>query len=125
MKTSILSDLHLEHHHFEAPETDADVVVLAGDISVGVDGLRWAAAQPAFAGKPIIFVPGNHEYYSARLERTAVEMRKYAKQVGIHLLVTILPISVEEMKQFALSGQPYGLTLNCMDQGQLLLVNCM
>ena len=61
MKLHILSDLHLELTPFEPPATAADVVVLAGDIDVGWRGLDWAAT--AFAGKPVLYVAGNHEYY--------------------------------------------------------------
>jgi predicted phosphohydrolase len=61
MKLHILNDLHIEFEGFEPPATDADVVVLAGDIGVGMDGLRWAEAR--FPDKPVIYVPGNHEFY--------------------------------------------------------------
>ena len=61
MKLHILNDLHIEFEDFEPPATDADVVVLAGDIGVGVDGLRWAEIK--FPDRPVIYVPGNHEFY--------------------------------------------------------------
>jgi len=61
MKLHILNDLHIEFEDFVPPATDADVVVLAGDIGVGVEGLRWAEAR--FPDKPVIYVPGNHEFY--------------------------------------------------------------
>jgi len=41
MKIQVLSDLHIEFGDFTVPEADADVVVFAGDIGVGLDGLRW------------------------------------------------------------------------------------
>lgn len=40
MKLHVLSDLHTEFADFDLPETDADVVVLAGDIGVGTGGSR-------------------------------------------------------------------------------------
>jgi predicted phosphodiesterase len=86
MELHVLSDIHLEFAHFNAPQSDADVIVLAGDIGVGVNGLFWAASQEAFMGKPIVYVSGNHEYYGTRLERTAVELRATAKELGIHYL---------------------------------------
>ena len=61
MKVHILSDLHLEFEDFAPPATDADVVVLAGDIGGGTDGIEWAAGQ--FPDRPVVYVPGNHEYY--------------------------------------------------------------
>lgn len=39
----------------------ADLVVLAGDIADGVNGLRWGAA--AFPNRPVVYVAGNHEFY--------------------------------------------------------------
>ncbi|MEN8802027.1 MAG: metallophosphoesterase [Thiogranum sp.] len=61
MKLYILNDLHIEFEGFEPPDTDADVVVLAGDIGVGGGGLRWA--EDRFPDSPVIYVPGNHEFY--------------------------------------------------------------
>lgn len=61
MKLHILNDLHIEFDTFEPPPTDADVVVLAGDIGVGLEGLYWA--QSYFTDTPVIYVPGNHEFY--------------------------------------------------------------
>lgn len=61
MKIHILNDLHIEFADFTLPETDADVVVLAGDIGVGLGGLEWLQAQ--HIQKPVIYIPGNHEYY--------------------------------------------------------------
>jgi Icc-related predicted phosphoesterase len=61
MKLHILSDLHTEFVDFDPPETDADAVILAGDIGVGLEGLGWAARH--FPDRPIIYVPGNHEFY--------------------------------------------------------------
>jgi len=61
MKLHILNDLHIEFEDFAPPATDADVEVLAGDIGVGVEGLRWAEYR--FPERPVIYVPGNHEFY--------------------------------------------------------------
>src|SRR5216683_1446202 len=44
MKLQILSDLHLEMvkpYSWRIPETVAEVVVLAGDIGVGLSGVNW------------------------------------------------------------------------------------
>jgi Icc-related predicted phosphoesterase len=61
MKLHILNDLHIEFEDFAPSATNADVVVLAGDIGVGMDGLRWAETR--FPDRPVIYVPGNHEFY--------------------------------------------------------------
>lgn len=48
MKLYILSDLHLEFGDFEVPQVDADAVVIAGDLHVGIRGVGdpWS---PAYA----------------------------------------------------------------------------
>lgn len=61
MRLHILSDLHTEFDEFDPPETDADIVVLAGDIGVGRGGIEWAVRQ--FGERPVVYVPGNHEYF--------------------------------------------------------------
>ncbi len=62
MKLHVLSDLHTEFADFTPPDVDADIVVLAGDIGVGLGGLDWASRT--FVDRPVVYVPGNHEYYS-------------------------------------------------------------
>lgn len=84
MKLHILSDLHLEFSRFDPIETDADVVVLAGDIAKGAHGIGWARAQ--WPGKPIIYVPGNHEFYGRQRLEVLAEMRIAARECGVHLL---------------------------------------
>ena len=84
MKLHILSDLHLEFDPFPMPSTDADIVVLAGDIDLGTGGLAWAMNA---IRKPVIYVPGNHEFYFRHMNKTAIEMREIAAGSGnIHLL---------------------------------------
>ena len=39
---------------FSPPKTDADVVILAGDIGVGLGGIEWAARR--FSKAPVIYV---------------------------------------------------------------------
>lgn len=84
MKLHILSDLHLEFSTFEPFATDADVVVLAGDIGKKSNGLIWAREK--FPGKEIIYVPGNHEFYGAQRQDTLALMRIAADQCKVHLL---------------------------------------
>lgn len=62
IRLAVLSDLHLEENDPPpaAAGTAADVVVLAGDIAPGLAGVRWA--ERTFSS-PVVYVPGNHEYY--------------------------------------------------------------
>ncbi len=63
MKLNILSDLHLGQGDLDAPCNDADGVILAGDIAHPAEALAWAQAL----GKPVLYVPGNHEYYGGSI----------------------------------------------------------
>jgi Icc-related predicted phosphoesterase len=82
MRLHILNDLHIEFGSFEPPAVGADVTVLAGDIGVGDEGLRWAALR--FQGKHVIYVPGNHEFYHHDIDLVA-ELRQVAPP-NIHVL---------------------------------------
>lgn len=63
MKFQIVSDLHLHFGKFDLPETDADVILLAGDLDDGPKAIDWLINQYKRLQKPIYFVLGNHEYY--------------------------------------------------------------
>ena len=82
MKLHILNDLHIEFEDFAPSATDADVVVLAGDIGVGMDGLRWAETR--FPNRPVIYVPGNHEFYHH--DMALIDEFKAEAPDNIHLL---------------------------------------
>lgn len=63
VRIAVMSDLHLEDEVWAPPPLDVALVVLAGDVAHGVDGVAWAAAQ--FADQPVIYVAGNHEHWGA------------------------------------------------------------
>ena len=80
----IFSDLHLEFSDWTPPAADADAVVLAGDIAVGPDGIAWARQK--FNQTPIIYVPGNHEFYGTQLPDALEELRAQAQRHEVHFL---------------------------------------
>ena len=83
----VLSDLHLEFAGFEPPDPALyDIVVLAGDIALGRSAVLWARDQPLFADKPVVFVPGNHEFYRGERSRTLELLRQAAAGSNVHLL---------------------------------------
>lgn len=84
MKVHILTDLHIEFGRFEPPGTDAELVILAGDTDLGDKGISWA--KDAFAGKPVLYVPGNHEYYGEVYQQLREKMREAAAGSNVHLL---------------------------------------
>ncbi|MDE1183799.1 metallophosphoesterase [Paraburkholderia sp.] len=87
MKIRVLSDLHLECDEPEIiPHAAADLIVLAGDIHNHAEGARWAAE--VFDGEtPVVYVPGNHEYYDGEFGAMETAMRDAAASVeNVHFL---------------------------------------
>lgn len=84
MRLRVLSDLHLELGPFEPPPVKADAVVLAGDIGTGVHGVAWARNR--FPGVPVVYVPGNHEYYGAKLSGLVPKMQEAALGCDVRVL---------------------------------------
>jgi 3',5'-cyclic AMP phosphodiesterase CpdA len=83
MKLHLLSGQLFEFDRdWLAPTVEADVLILAGDIEPGTAGLARFAERSI----PMIYVPGNHEYYGGQLDKVNVELRDAAKSLGIHLL---------------------------------------
>ncbi|WNL41514.1 metallophosphoesterase [Halomonas sp. PAMB 3264] len=86
MRLHVLSDLHLEHFPGGRmiPDVEADALVLAGDIHRGAEGLGWARAR--FPDLPILYVPGNHEFYHTHLTEHRQTLAREARRLGIELL---------------------------------------
>lgn len=87
MKLLVLSDLHIDSGAFRVPEIEVDAVVLAGDIAAtAAKALRWAQRPGNFGEHvPIIFVPGNHEFYSGVMDTALADMRQAAAS-NVHAL---------------------------------------
>lgn len=88
MKLLFLSDLHLEFGSFQVPDVPFDVAVLAGDVAVpATKAIQWARRAANFGERtPIVFVPGNHEFYSDVLSAGLANMRKVAAGTNVHAL---------------------------------------
>ncbi len=82
MKIRQLSDLHLETGPFTWEDQGEDVVVLAGDIGVGIAGIEWAKTIL----KPVIYVAGNHEHWGGDIFENIKAMRLAAKDSNVHFL---------------------------------------
>lgn len=67
MKILVYSDLHTEFEAFTPPATDAELVILAGDIGTKARGVKWA--NETFSC-PVIYTCGNHEFYGGHLDQT-------------------------------------------------------
>jgi DNA repair exonuclease SbcCD nuclease subunit len=103
MRIAYMSDLHLE---FEPPDVKssawkalvagravlghpqrgpvlkdivgADLVVLAGDVDLGLGGIAYADEVSRFVGCPVVYVAGNHEYYGHDLDHLQDGLREAA-----------------------------------------------
>ena len=84
MKIRVLSDLHLEFAGWHPPQGDEDVVVLAGDIGEGRSGIPWARKH--FRHTPVIYIPGNHEYYGRDLDELQNGLRESGRAHGVDVL---------------------------------------
>ncbi|MFD2054200.1 metallophosphoesterase [Mesorhizobium calcicola] len=92
MRLWVFSDLHLEFELFSRPLCrrdfpEAEVCVVAGDVLNGVaNSVHWLAANVA-PTMPVIFVPGNHEYYNSSVLE-GLEWGRFAadQHADVHLL---------------------------------------
>jgi Icc-related predicted phosphoesterase len=84
VRIHILSDLHIEFESFEVQAVDADVVVVAGDVHIGLQGLEWLQAH--FPRTPVVYVLGNHEYYGQSVPELTDRVRRSAAGSDVHVL---------------------------------------
>ena len=86
MKIQIASDLHFEIWKWHlpdpedqfAPDEDRDLLILAGDIVDGKRQFGMAFIRRELAISPVIYVPGNHEYYHATKREVDAFWRAFA-----------------------------------------------
>lgn len=82
MRLQILSDLHLNVGGLDHPRAVADLVVLAGDIARPKDAVAWACGFT----QPVLYVPGNHEFYGGSIDGTVAELRDLCAGTNVTLL---------------------------------------
>lgn len=82
MKLHVLSDLHLAIRPIETPTTDADVTVIAGDLGTPDEAIAWARAL----ARPVVLIPGNHEYHGHSIPGAVRRMRELAEGTSVHVL---------------------------------------
>lgn len=82
MRLHVLSDLHLSRGGLQVPQNDADVVVLAGDIARPREAIAWARSFD----KPVLYVPGNHEFYGGSIGGTVDELKRLCAGTSIRVL---------------------------------------
>jgi predicted phosphodiesterase len=121
MKLLVLSDLHLEFSNLPFHANDADVIVLAGDIWKGDNGVYWARAT--WPEKEIVYVAGNHEFYGKNRLETLAKLRIAARETGVHFLDNeeklingVRFLGATLWTDFKLFGE--NLKIDCMYEGE-------
>jgi len=84
MRLHIISDLHLESGSFKIPNSDGEVLILAGDIGIGLQGIKWLKGIADI--KHVLYVPGNHEYYSNAIPLLTQKIRNSVRKTNIRVL---------------------------------------
>lgn len=87
MKIRLFSDLHLEFGiRSPIPEggPDFDVAIACGDIDRPPrEAMRYLSQLPDFQGKPVLFVPGNHEFYGFRIDEHETSDPTHKAEAGV------------------------------------------
>ncbi|WP_431273186.1 metallophosphoesterase [Variovorax ureilyticus] len=88
MKLLVVSDLHLEFGAFHVPDVEFDVAILAGDIAVpATKAINWIRRGGNFGeAKPVVYVPGNHEFYADVLSSGLANMQRAGADTNVHAL---------------------------------------
>lgn len=82
MRINYFSDVHLEFGKLAIPNNNADIVVAAGDIGLGRQGVEWLKT----INKPVIYIAGNHEFYTHEYHNTMNMLRHSCANSNIHFL---------------------------------------
>jgi len=84
MRIQILSDLHNEFGKFEFNFSEIDLLILAGDIDIGLRGFYWISE--IVKEIPVIYVLGNHEYYKNSYPKLLYKLQGLSLNSNIHVL---------------------------------------
>lgn len=89
MRVQVASDLHLELLPEDLgagllvdPHPDAELLILAGDIHTGLEAIRYFSNWPV----PVLYVPGNHEFYGQTWEDVREGLREATSGTSIQIL---------------------------------------
>jgi hypothetical protein len=101
MRLQLLSDLHLESEPFDPqPAAGADLLVLAGDIDAGHEGLDRFAGWPV----PVVYIAGNHEYDHRDVDAAQQTLRERCARLGFTMLERDAMVIVHGTRRIRLLG---------------------
>ncbi len=84
MKIQIISDLHQEFGMNELNFDSSDLIILAGDVHIGVKGIEWILNT--IKDKPVVYVLGNHEYYKGSYPKTLRKIQAMSENTNVQVL---------------------------------------
>lgn len=85
----------------DVPRVECDAVILAGDVSIKRNGLKWILRR--FTDVPVVYICGNHEFYGENYPSLIGKLRDEARGTNVHVL---------ENESVILGGVPvFGCTL--------------
>lgn len=84
MRIRILSDLHLEFGTREFDFSNTDIVVLAGDVHIGIKGIEWILKN--ILDVPVLYILGNHEYYKNSYPKMLLRIKERTIGTNVHVL---------------------------------------
>ncbi|MCH9699471.1 MAG: metallophosphoesterase family protein [Gammaproteobacteria bacterium] len=82
MLIQYFSDLHLEFGPLIYPQTEADLIIAAGDIGIYQQGIEWLNT----IDKPVLYVAGNHEFYHHEYYDTMETLQTSCENTNIQFL---------------------------------------
>lgn len=84
LRVQYMSDLHSEFDKMKVPEKKGDILVLAGDIDIGVDSMEFLDGCSSVFDHTLV-VLGNHEFYHNDISTLYQDMKD-----GVHGNVKVL-----------------------------------
>lgn len=86
MKIQFFSDIHLEDGDVPYVPADCDVVCIMGDLGVGLSPIDWIDRYLNDVKQPVLYVPGNHEFYYHNMFEMLDVYRARFKEMGVDFL---------------------------------------
>ncbi len=119
MKVQILSDLHNEFHRArnvpvpDIEDAGADLIILAGDIDVGLEGVRWAIEQSERLNRTMSMFAETTNFTSGGPRNYSLPCVGWLREPRC----IFSKASPSSLRAFACSGQPCGRTFGHWGSG--------
>lgn len=94
LRMALLSDLHREASNLTISPGDSHVLAVVGDLETPSHdlstpgavhtGVRWLTQQ--VSDRPVLFVPGNHDYENAKVSDAVAAMKRAAEGTNVRVL---------------------------------------